>query len=158
DRAARLGVSAADVNELVEVALGGKVVTQTIEGRERHAVRIRYPRVWRADEESARDLPVPTRSVPGRHVRLADAADVRIIEGPATIKSENGLLRNYVRLNVRGRDATEFVEEASRAVASRVELPPGVYLEWTGQFEHEQRARERLLVILPVVIGLIFLV
>ncbi|HEY7423221.1 MAG TPA: efflux RND transporter permease subunit [Gemmataceae bacterium] len=158
ERAARLGVRVSDINELVEVALGGKVVTQTIEGRERHAVRVRYPRVWRADEESARDLPVPLADAPGRSIRLADVADVRIVEGAATIKSENGLLRNYVRLNVRGRDGTEFVEEALRTVAARVELPSGVHLEWTGQFEHEQRARDTLLLILPVVLALIFLV
>jgi Cu(I)/Ag(I) efflux system membrane protein CusA/SilA len=163
ERAARLGVSVADVNELVEVALGGRVVTQTVEGRERHAVRVRYPRVWRADEETARDLPVRVLGAarPGGatgHVRLADVADVRIAEGPATIKSENGLLRNYVRLNVRGRDGSEFVEEARRAVAAQVELPPGTYLEWTGQFEHEERASTTLLLILPVVIGLIFVV
>jgi Cu(I)/Ag(I) efflux system membrane protein CusA/SilA len=158
DRAARLGVSVADINEVVEVALGGKVATQTMEGRERHAVRIRYVPEWRADEESARELPVPVFGSPGRYVRLADVADVRIAEGPATIKSENGLLRNYVRLNVRGRDSGEFVEEARRAVAGRVQLPPGTYLEWTGQFEHEQRAGNTLKLILPIVILLIFFV
>jgi Cu(I)/Ag(I) efflux system membrane protein CusA/SilA len=158
ERAARLGVRVDDINELVEVALGGKVATQTLEGRERHAVRIRYSPEWRADEESARSLPVPVFGAPGRYVRLADVADVQIAEGPATIKSENGLLRNYVRLNVRGRDSVEFVEEARRAVAARVQLPPGVYLEWTGQFEHEQRAGNTLMLILPLVILLIFLV
>jgi Cu(I)/Ag(I) efflux system membrane protein CusA/SilA len=158
DRAARLGVRVDDINELVEAALGGKVATQTVEGRERHAVRVRYSPEWRADEESVRALPVPVFGSPGRCVHLSDVADVAIAEGPATIKSENGLLRNYVRLNVRGRDSGEFVEEARRAVAARVSLPPGVYLEWTGQFEHEQRAGNTLRVILPLVIGLIFLV
>ncbi len=158
ERAARLGVRVDDINELVEVALGGKVVTQTLEGRERHAVRVRYSAEWRTDEEAARGLPVPAFGSPGRYVRLADVADVRIAEGPATIKSENGLLRNYVRLNVRGRDSSEFVEEARRAVAARVQLPPGVFLEWTGQFEHEQRAGNTLMLILPIVILLIFLV
>jgi Cu(I)/Ag(I) efflux system membrane protein CusA/SilA len=159
ERAARLGVSVGDVNELVAVALGGKVVTQTVEGRERRPVRVRYSRAWRADEESVGSLPV---LVPGgaraAHVPLSEVAEVRIAEGPATIKSENGLLRNYVRANVRGRGAGEFVEEARRAIAARVELPAGVYLEWTGQFEHEERARQTLLLILPLVLGLIFLV
>jgi Cu(I)/Ag(I) efflux system membrane protein CusA/SilA len=158
ERGARLGVRVEDINELVEVALGGKVATQTLEGRERHAVRVRYSPEWRADEESVRALPVPVFGSPGRYVRLADVADVRITEGPATIKSENGLLRNYVRLNVRGRDSVEFVEEARRTVAARVQLPPGVFLEWTGQFEHEQRAGNTLTLILPIVILLIFLV
>jgi Cu(I)/Ag(I) efflux system membrane protein CusA/SilA len=158
ERAARLGVSIADVNEVVEVALGGKIATQTMEGRERHAVRVRYSPDWRADEESARELLVPVRGADHRYVRLADVAEVAVVEGPATIKSENGLLRNYVRLNVRGRDSSAFVEEARRAVATQVELPAGVYLEWTGQFEHEQSARDALLLMVPVVIGLIFLV
>jgi Cu(I)/Ag(I) efflux system membrane protein CusA/SilA len=160
ERCARLGVSVADVNELVEVALGGKVVTQAVEGRERHSVRVRYPRDWRADEEAVRGLPVPSRLGPGRshHVPLAEVADVRIVEGPATVKSENGLLRNYVYLNVRGRSAAEFVEEARRVVAAKVTLPPGVHLEWTGQFEHQERARRTLLLIVPAVVGLIFLV
>jgi Cu(I)/Ag(I) efflux system membrane protein CusA/SilA len=158
ERAARLGVRVADINETIETAFGGKVVSQTLEGRERHAVRVRCTHDGRADEESARALAVPVFGAPGRYVRLADVADARIVEGQATIKSENGLLRNYVHLNVRGRDSGEFVAEARRAVAARVSLPPGVFLEWTGQFEHEQRARNTLTLILPLVIGLIFLV
>jgi Cu(I)/Ag(I) efflux system membrane protein CusA/SilA len=92
------------------------------------------------------------------YVPLSDVADVRITEGPATIKSDNGLLRNFVRLNVRGRNAAEFVEEARRVVAASVELPPGVHLEWTGQFEHDARTRSTLWLILPLALGLIFLV
>jgi Cu(I)/Ag(I) efflux system membrane protein CusA/SilA len=157
-KAARLGVRVGDVNDLVETALGGKVVTTTVEGRERHAVRVRYPRAWREDEESVRDLLVPAHGSAGGAVPLAEVADVRIVEGPATIKSENGLLRNYVRLNVRGRDAGAFVDEARRVVAEQVRLPDGVHLEWTGQFEHEIRARRTLWLILPLVVGLIFLV
>jgi Cu(I)/Ag(I) efflux system membrane protein CusA/SilA len=161
NRAARLGVSVGDINEIVGVALGGKVVTQTVQDRERYPVRVRYARAWRADEESIGDLPVPV-SVEGTaqrgYVPLSEVADIRIAEGPATIKSENGLLRNYVRLNVWGRDSAEFVEEARRAVAARVELPPGVHLEWTGQFEHGERTRRTLLLILPLAIGLIFVV
>jgi Cu(I)/Ag(I) efflux system membrane protein CusA/SilA len=161
DRAARHGVSAGDVNDLMETALGGKVVTQTVEGRERHPVRVRYPRNRREDEETVRDLLVPAQGGAGeapRLVPLSEVADVRIVEGPAAIKSENGLLRNYVRLNVRGRGAADFVDEARRAVADQVRLPEGVYVEWTGQFQHEVRARNTLLVVVPLVIGLIFLI
>jgi Cu(I)/Ag(I) efflux system membrane protein CusA/SilA len=167
-KAARHGVNAGDINDLVETALGGKVVTQTVEGRERHPVRVRYARAWRDSEEAVRELLVPvsrntddtgqTRKTGRRQVPLAEVADIRIVEGPATIKSEDGLLRNYVRLNVRGRDTVEFVEEARRAVASQVPLPAGVYLEWTGQFEHEVRARKTLTLILPLVVGLIVLI
>jgi Cu(I)/Ag(I) efflux system membrane protein CusA/SilA len=90
-------------------------------------------------------------------VTLDSVATVAVTEGPATIKSENGWLRNYVRLNVRDRDVLEFVEEAKRVVAGQVALPPGVFLEWTGQFEHSLAARRKLLWLMPVVLALILL-
>jgi Cu(I)/Ag(I) efflux system membrane protein CusA/SilA len=165
EKAARHGVNVGDINDVVEIALAGRIVTQTVESRERHPVRIRYPRAWREDEQSIGNLLVPVRTAgpagvanPLRNVLLSQVADIQVVEGPASIKSENGLLRNYVRLNVRGRGSREFVEEARRVVAEQVRLPVGVFLEWTGQFEHEERARNTLLVILPLVVGLIFLV
>jgi Cu(I)/Ag(I) efflux system membrane protein CusA/SilA len=164
DKAAAHGVSIGDINDLVETALGGKAVTTTVEGRERHAVRVCYPRAWREDEETVRNLvlAVPPGKGEGtaglKQLPLSDVADVRIVEGPATIKSENGLLRNYVRLNVRDRSAVEFVEQARRTVAEQVELPPGVHLEWTGQFEHEVHALRTLVLIVPLVVALIFLI
>lgn len=154
EKAARLGVGVGAINDVVETALGGRVATTTVEGRERHPVRVRFPRSWREDEETARRLPVPRAD--GRPpVPLAAVADVKIVEGPASVKGENGLLRNYVRLNVRGRDAGEFVEEGQRAVAAGMQLPPGVHVEWTGRFEHEARARGTLLFAIPAGIGLI---
>jgi copper/silver efflux system protein len=167
-RAARLGVSAGEVNELIETALAGKVVTSTIEGRERHPVVVRYGRSWREDEESIRNLLVTTHGTtprPGllaaksapRLVPLSEVAEVQVVEGPATIKSENGLLRNYVRVNVRDRDAADLVAEAKLAVAKEANLD-GVYVEWTGQFEHAIRARQTLTLVVPIVIALIFLV
>jgi Cu(I)/Ag(I) efflux system membrane protein CusA/SilA len=169
ERAARLGVTVGDVNDLIETALGGKVVTTTIEGRERRPVVIRYSRAWREDEESIGNLLVPARgrsglagsskpASPQRLVPLSEVAEIQAVEGPATIKSENGLLRNYVRLNVRGRDAADFVAEARTAVAHEAKLPGGVYPEWTGQFEHVIRARQTLMVVGPTVVALIFLV
>ncbi|HVK13699.1 MAG TPA: efflux RND transporter permease subunit [Gemmataceae bacterium] len=159
ERAARLGADPGAVTDLVEIAVGGRVVTSTVEGRERHPVRVRYARAFREDDESVRDLPVMVRSKAGvAHVPLSAVADVRTTEGPASIKGENGLPRNYVRLNVRGRDASEFVADARQAVATRVKLPDGVFVEWTGQFEHEARARRTLWVAVPVVVGLIFLI
>ncbi len=155
DRAARFGISVGAINEVVETALGGRVVTTTIEGRQRHPVRVRFSRSWGIDEESVRQLPV-ARPDSRTSLPLAALADVRVVEGPATIKGENGLLRNYVRLNVRGRDAAAFVEEGRRAIAASVTLPPGVYVEWTGQFEHEAQARQTLLLIVPLVVALIF--
>jgi Cu(I)/Ag(I) efflux system membrane protein CusA/SilA len=172
-RAAKLGVSAGDVSDVSETALAGKVVTTTIEGRERHPVVIRYGLAWRDDEASVRNLPVPARGPltgpgststlarphrPPRQVPLAEVADVQVIEGPASIKSENGLLRNYVRLNVQGRDPVDLVGEAKQAVARSARLPAGVFVEWTGQFEHAIRARRTLTVVVPIVVALIFLV
>ncbi len=164
EKAARRGVSVGDVNDLIEVALEGKVVTTTVEGRERHPVRVRYPRTWREDEETVGSLLVSVRPGNGaepaqsRQVPLRDVAAIRVVEGPPAIKSENGLLRNYVHLDVRGRDAAAFVEEAQRVVAGQVPLPPGVRLEWTGQFEHEARSTRTLVFVVPLVIVLIFLI
>ncbi|MDG3003191.1 efflux RND transporter permease subunit [Paludisphaera mucosa] len=158
-KAARLGVSVGDLNDAVEIALGGRIATSTVEGRERRPVRIRYARDFRADEDSAAKILVPTaaRGPDGRprFVALEQVADVRIGEGPATIKGEDGLLRNYVRLNVKGRGVVDFVEEARRVVSTKVALPIGVAVDWTGQFEHEVRARRTLLIVLPVILLLI---
>jgi Cu(I)/Ag(I) efflux system membrane protein CusA/SilA len=177
EKAARYGVSVGDIQDVVETALGGQVVTTTVEGRERFPVRIRYARDFRLDEESIKQLLVsggsnpqmadsgqmgpsnaPASASTAQQVPLSQVAEVRIVEGPSMIKSENGLLRAYVQLNVRDRDIVGFVEEAQRAVAAQVSLPPGMYLEWSGQFEHQVRARRTLSIIFPVVILVIFLI
>jgi len=190
DKAARYGVSVADIQDTIEVALGGRIITQTVEGRDRFPVRVRYARDFREDEESVRRLLVsrtsrsgmagasapetmPTaaggqhQAAPGHSVTengtlqipLNEVADIRIVEGPAMIKSENGRLRNYVTLNVRGdRDVVGFVEEAQRVVAQKVNLPEGVHIEWSGEFEHQVRAAKTLRFIFPAVIVLIFLI
>jgi Cu(I)/Ag(I) efflux system membrane protein CusA/SilA len=159
ERAAALGVVGADLNDALETAVGGKQVATTVEGRERYPVRVRYARDWRGDEDAVKQILVPAHDAAGkvRQIALAEVADVRIAEGPATIKSENGLLRNYVRLNVRGRNIEDFLRDARRVVA-RLSLPEGVYTEWTGQFEHEQHARNTLRIVVPIVIVLILLV
>jgi Cu/Ag efflux pump CusA len=196
-KAARYGVRVGDIQDTIEVALGGRVITQTIEGRDRFPVRVRYARAFREDEEIIKRLLVsrgnmlaspgmsgwslsdangPPRpagtggewhAVAPEHaggagplqIPLAELADVRIVEGPAMIKSENGRLRNYVTLNVRGdRDIVGFVEEAQRVVAEKVKLPAGVHLEWSGEFEHQMRAAQTLRIIFPAVIILIFVI
>ncbi len=179
EKAARYGVNVGDIQDVVETALGGQVITTTVEGRERFPVRIRYARDFRLDEESIKQLLVSggaggdmaaSRTMPPseqpaapatsvtQQVPLSMVADVRIVEGPSMIKSENGLLRAYVQLNVRDRDIVGFVEEAQRAVAAQMSLPQGMYLEWSGQFEHQVRARRTLSIIFPVVILVIFLI
>ncbi|MCE5229329.1 efflux RND transporter permease subunit [bacterium] len=157
ERAARYGVKVGDVLDVIEVALGGKPITTTVEGRERYPVRLRYARDWRADEDSIKRIIVETAD-PGAPVHLSDVARVRVVEGPVMIKSENGLLRSYVQLNVRDRDIVGFVEEAQRIINNKIHLPEGSYIEWTGQFEHQVRARNTLRIVFPTVLVLIFLI
>jgi Cu(I)/Ag(I) efflux system membrane protein CusA/SilA len=166
-RAAELGVGLAELNDVIEAALAGRVVAHELVERERMPIRVRAAVNDAPDEQSLRRLPVPVHAVPSppdgprdalaATVPLDAVADVRVTEGPATIKSENGWLRNYVRLNVQGRDVLEFVDEARRVVAAQVALPPGVFIEWTGQFEHSLEARRTLLILMPIVLALILL-
>jgi Cu/Ag efflux pump CusA len=184
--AARFGVSVEDVQTEIETALGGRVVTYTVENRDRFPIRVRYARAQREDEEAVKRLLVPAgmatsepaAAMPGDtafrtepHAAVADhaaggrrlipltaVADVRVTEGPAVIKSENGQLLNYVTLNVRCRDAVGFVEEARRVVAEKVKMPEGVHVEWAGEFEHQERAARTLRWVFPAVILVIFLI
>jgi Cu(I)/Ag(I) efflux system membrane protein CusA/SilA len=180
ERLAEQGIDPRDLWSVMETALGGQQVATVISGRERHDVRVRALRDTVRDELAVRQIPVPcrwdvahatrvrqklqpstdaetesTHASRVRYVALGDVADVRVTEGPATIKSENGLLRNYVRLNVRGRSTFDFLSDAQRAIADEVQLPAGTSLEWTGQFEHAAETARTLLLITPVVIGLI---
>ncbi len=188
EKASRYGVNVEEIQNVIEVALGGKEITMTVEGRERYPVRVRYPREW-LDEEKIRNVLVPV-GVPSmgggggmaamegwkggavsenggkmkaaqgrlRQIPLSLVADVKVTSGPSMIKSENGLLRSYVQLNVRDRDIVGFVEEAKRAVESSVKLPTGYYLEWSGQFEHQVRAQKTLTIVFPMVVLIIFLI
>jgi Cu/Ag efflux pump CusA len=177
-KADRFGVRVGDIQDAIEVALGGQVITQTVEGRDRFPVRVRYARDYRTDEQAVKRLLVSRGSMGGSggtseahqsapwhasdgkaplQIPLEQVADVRIVEGPAMIKSENGRLRSYVTFNVRGnRDEVGVVEEAQRVVAEKVQLPEGVHLEWSGEFEHQVRAAKTLRIILPVTVVLIF--
>jgi copper/silver efflux system protein len=169
DRAARYGVNVGDVQDVIETALGGKPITVTVEGRERFPVRVRYGRAFREDEEDVKNLLVSASAAPiasggepaaGKtmQIPLSMVADVKITEGPAMIKSENGMLRSYVQLNVRDRDIVGFVDEARRIVDQKVKLPQGMYLEWSGQFENQVRARKTMQIVFPVVVLVIFLI
>ena len=171
-KAARFGVKVEDVQNVIEVALGGKEITSTVEGRRRFPVRVRYPRDFREDEEQVKNLLVDAgeameMSKPGndaprvpvkRQIPLSTVADIRIVPGPSMIKSENGRLRSYVQLNVRGRDIVGFVEEARLAVAAALKLPAGSDIAWSGQFEHQVRAQKTLTIVFPAVIAIIFVI
>ncbi len=164
-RAARYGINVGDIQDVIEVALGGKPITTTVEGRQRFPVRLRYARDYRADEHAIENILVSADGMgPGTDgstqpgIYLKDVADIRVVEGPVMINSENGLLRSYVQLNVRDRDIVGFVEEAERAVAAKLNLPEGSFLEWTGQFEHQVRAKRTLRIVFPAVLLLIFVI
>ncbi|WP_240907409.1 efflux RND transporter permease subunit [Paludisphaera rhizosphaerae] len=179
EKAARYGVQVGDVQDVVEVAMGGRPLTTTVEGRRRFPVRVRYARDFRADEEALKNILVTSRGATGEAsagmgmpdgdakpgaaaapvpVPLSQVATVKIVEGPSMIKSENGLLRSYVQLTVTGRDEVGFVEEARRVVAEKVKLPKGMYLEWSGQFENELKTRRTLQVVFPAVLVVIVLI
>jgi Cu(I)/Ag(I) efflux system membrane protein CusA/SilA len=163
EKAARYGIQVGDIQDVIDVALGGKPLTMTVEGRERFPVRVRYARDFRDDEDALRRLLVSGSGSADEggtplQIPLAELATVRVVEGPSMIKSENGMLRAYVQLTVSGRDEVGFVEEARRAVASQVALPEGMYIEWAGQFENELKTRRTLQLVFPAVIGLIVLI
>jgi Cu(I)/Ag(I) efflux system membrane protein CusA/SilA len=150
---ARYGLSVADVQEVILSAIGGENVSQTVEGRARFPVNVRYPRDLRQDVEALGHVLV--RAPTGAHVPLDQVADVRTVTGPSMIRNENGLLVGYVYVDVAGRDVGGYVEDAKRAVARAVKLPAGYSLEWSGQYENLQRVRARLKVVVPATIFLI---
>jgi Cu(I)/Ag(I) efflux system membrane protein CusA/SilA len=152
--AARYGISVGDAQDVIESAIGGKNVTFTIEGRQRFPVRVRYARDFREDVEALAMVLVAGPN--GTQVPLRDIARIGVAMGPSMITSENGLLRGTVLMNVRGRDVGGFVDEAKRVVAERVSMPPGYYVEWSGQYENQIRAKERLQIVIPVVLVIIF--
>jgi Cu(I)/Ag(I) efflux system membrane protein CusA/SilA len=153
--AARYGLTVGAIQDVIETAVGETNLTLTIEGRQRFPVRVRYAPPSRSSAEALASLPVPAPN--GLQIPLGHAADLTPVSGPSMISSENGLLVVAVLLNVRGRDVGGFVEEAKPRVAATVPLPPGSYLEWSGQYENEVRARERLQIVIPVVLAVIYL-
>ncbi|MBI2071230.1 MAG: efflux RND transporter permease subunit [Elusimicrobia bacterium] len=153
-RIARYGINAADVLSVVE-AMGGKVLGQVLEGQRRYYLQARFANA--ADMRIEDFVNIPVADPSGRMIPLGQLADIIAEEGPAQVSRENLRRRVSVEINVRGRDLGGFVAEAREVVAETVELPPGYYIEWGGQFEHLERAGRRLLVATPVALGLIFL-
>jgi len=145
---ARYGVNIKDVQDIIETAIGGENITTTVEGRERYPVRIRYVRELRDNFDALQRIYVSSSA--GKLIPLTQVADVRYVMGPAMISSENALLRAYVLMNVRGRDPMSFVEEASKVVSEKVMLPQGYFIQWSGQFENQIRARSRLQILVPL--------
>ncbi|MEI6557615.1 MAG: CusA/CzcA family heavy metal efflux RND transporter [Rhodospirillaceae bacterium] len=156
DQLARYGLTIGALQEVILTALGGETVTTTVEGRERFGVNVRYPRALRSDPDAiARQVLVHTMD--GTPVPLGQLARVSLSQGPATIRTENALLSVYIFVDLHDRDLGGFVEEARRAVREQVRLPPGTVVQWSGQFEYMERAKEKLKIVVPVTISLIFL-
>ncbi|MDQ5835426.1 MAG: CusA/CzcA family heavy metal efflux RND transporter [Acidobacteriota bacterium] len=152
--AARYGIDVGLIQDAIEKGIGETNLSVTIEGRRRFPVRVRYAPEFRRGPEAIAQLPITSPS--GVPVPLGQLASINTVEGPTMISSENGLLRGTVLLNVRGRDVGGFVEEAKQAVNRQVPLPAGFYVQWSGQYENQQRARDRLLIVVPVVLVIIF--
>jgi Cu(I)/Ag(I) efflux system membrane protein CusA/SilA len=142
-----------DVDELIGTAVGGMNITETIEGRERYPVNLRYPPALRDSVERLRELPLFTAS--GARVALGEVARVRVADGPDMIKSENARLSAWVAIDISGRDLGAYVSDARRAIETRLQLPPGYALSWTGQFEYLERATARLTAVIPLTLAII---
>src|SRR5262249_42530147 len=166
EAAARYGVNIRDVQDVLEIAVGGENLTTTVEGRERYPVRVRYPRELRERFDDLERVLVPTSK--GQHVPIAQVARISYSIGPQELKSENGLLVGYVTLNTRDRDEVSVVEDAERLLQAEkrrseelvatgkheqatLVVPPGTYWKWSGQFENQQRATSRLSRLVPPV-------
>ena len=152
--AARYGIDVGMIQEVIEKGIGETNLSVTIEGRQRFPVRVRYAPEFRQSPEAIGQLPIVMAS--GMTIPLAQVADIRTVEGASMISSENGLLRGLVLLNVRGRDVGSFVDEANQVIINQVQLPAGYYIAWSGQYENQQRARQTLMIVVPVVLIVIF--
>ncbi len=153
--AALYGVPPGRVLDVIETSMGGKVITTTIQGRERYAIRARYMRELRDNPEAVKNVLV--ESLTGELIPVGKVADFRMVMGPASISSENGMLRVFVQSNVRGRDLGGFVAEVKETIAREVDLPTGVFVSYGGQYENLTRANRTMIIVIPMVIFIIFI-
>jgi Cu(I)/Ag(I) efflux system membrane protein CusA/SilA len=168
DKLARYGLTIKEAEMVIMSAVGGEPITTTVEGRERYTINVRYARELRDDLDKLSRVLVPVASSPlspmmrergggeGAHVPLAELADLRLVSGPGMIRDENGLLSGYVYVDIAGRDIGSYVEEAKALVQKELQLPTGYTLTWSGQYENMLRVRERLKLVVPITLFLIF--
>jgi Cu(I)/Ag(I) efflux system membrane protein CusA/SilA len=155
EAAARYGIDVGEVQNVIETAIGENNITTTIEGRRRFPVRVRYAPEFRSDPRDIANVLVTGAN--GAQIPLEQVADIRQVSGPAQINSENGLLEVSVLMNARGRDAGSVIADADKAIRARVKMPPGYYYNWSGQFENEVRAKKRLQLVVPIAVGIIYI-
>ena len=156
EQLARFGLTIAQAQEVIMSAIGGENITTTIEGRERYPVNLRYPRELRDDLDRLGRVLVPVPGGMGAQVPLAQLAEIKLVEGPAMLRDENGFLSGYVYVDITGRDVGGYVEEAKKAVSQNLRLQPGYVLQWSGQYENMLRVKERLKLVVPITLLLIF--
>jgi Cu(I)/Ag(I) efflux system membrane protein CusA/SilA len=159
DRIARYGVSVRDVQDVIEIAIGGMNIMESVEGRERYPIRVRYLREFREDIPELEKILVPSSS--GAQIPLAQVLTIKSVLGPQEIKGERGLLVGYVTMNTRDRDEVSVVEDAEALLQGavrdgRLKLPPGYYWEWSGQFENQVRATKRMSILVPITMFIMF--
>lgn len=180
EKVARYGLNINDVEDAIEMTIGGRVATTTIEGKKRFDILLRYNRDNRENIDAMQNILVPVTGsssaksgssgmggmgggtsvaaapASGAYVPLGEVAQFHVVDGPSMISSENGIYRAIIQLNARDRDIVSFVNEATKVIKEKVELPPGYYYKWAGQYENQQRAKERLSLVIPAVILLTF--
>ncbi|HHI81697.1 MAG TPA: efflux RND transporter permease subunit, partial [Rhizobiales bacterium] len=153
--AARFGLNVADVQDVVRTAIGGMTISMSVEGLERYPINLRYPRDYRDSLAKLKSLPVVTPM--GAQIPLERLADISISGGPGVIRSENARLNGWIYVDITGVDIGTYVKDAKDAVAKGITLPPGYSLNWSGQYEYMERAKERLSVVVPVTLVIILL-
>ncbi len=154
DEIARYGLTVEDVNEVIQTALGGMRLTTTVEGRERYPVNVRYMRELRDEPEMIKRILVGTSD--GAQIPLDQLVEMKVVKGPPSIKSEEGMLVAYVYVDVGGRDIGGYVSEAKKVVSEKVKITPGYFIEWSGQYEFMQRVKEKLKYVIPLTAMIIF--
>jgi Cu(I)/Ag(I) efflux system membrane protein CusA/SilA len=155
-KAARYGINVGAIQEVIQAAVGGMAITETVEGLERYSVNVRYDRDFRSDPEALQRVLVPAPG--GRQIPLAQLAEITLSNGPDSIKSENGRRTAWVYVDIKGVDIGTYVDNARKAVAAHIKLPPGYNIVWSGQFEYMEKARTRLLAIIPLTVLIIFVI
>ncbi len=155
DKAARYGLTIGDIEDVIQSAIGGMNVTQTVEGLERYPVNLRYPRDYRSNPEALKRVLIPTPT--GAQIPLAAVAEIGMLRGPPTIKSENARPNAWVYVDISTSDIGGYVARAKQVIAEQVKIPAGYTLEWSGQFEYMQRAAAKMRIVIPATLLLIFL-
>ena len=155
EQAARYGLTVGDVEDVIETAIGGKNISQTVEGQERYPINVRYQRELRTDIEELERVVISTPT--GAQIPISLVSEINFSTGPPQIRNENGQKVGYVFVDVEGKNYEGYVNEAKELIREKVDLPPGYFLEWAGQYEYLQRVKEKLTIIVPITVLIIFL-